>query len=751
MIVNRIKNIFPVFLVVIILSLSYTSIAQITPNANGIVFVNKSVTGGNQSGNSWANAVPELADALLSAHSNSSIQQIWVAKGTYTPKYSAGSDNISPYLQFGTPDCGYFGSFVLVNNVKLYGGFQNANESSITQRDTVNNNTILDGSDSFVHVVMSVGNTGATELNGFTIKGGKAYPFQTLFVNGQPTRSGYGGGIYMQNTNLSINNCTLADNTANLGGGIYAESSSLTLRRTALLNNSAIGLDGNISQSSNAAFGGGMHFLNGIALTIDSCDISNNTAISTRYQTAGAGLNIAQTAFAPVTISNTTFLNNKAYLNIPSGATATFAWVLGGGLSIINPFQVSYINNCVFSDNIVQLSAQNATLSGNSNEVFGGGIFTGSPLSINHSTIKNNKVIANINVMSNPTGLTAGAGIATDGGRVNGSVGGENTGVNLKINNSIIENNEASGHFNPSGGGISYIIRLYLLPAAVKPKINNSIIRNNTAKFGGGIYCLTLAPVIKNTLLQGNTATEGSAIYNESPGQTANVQLINCTVFGNKSHSNQTPVIANDNTSTTTIHNSIVYNNTGNLSVTSNIAMHSIIEGSSIFPGTGNKNQDPQFTNTSSGNFGLLNTSPAANAGSNTLYTAAGNIISNDTDLAGNPRLYENTIDMGAFELQTKAIIDTSTSVRNTDQAKKVKLFPNPGLAGQNIQLQLNQPATYYKGALLVITDVSGKKVWRQELGDLNTQIKAPQVPGTYFINIYFKNGDKANATLTIR
>lgn len=751
MIVNCIKNIFPGFLIVIILSLPYASIAQITPNANGIVFVNKSVTGGNQSGNSWANAVPELADALLSAHSNNSIQQIWVAKGTYAPKYSAGTDGISPWLQFGVPDCGHFGSFVVVNNVKLYGGFQNANETSITQRDTINNNTILSGLDSFVHVVMSVGNVGAAQLNGFTIKGGKSYPFQTLYVNGQATRAAFGGGIYMLNTNLVINNCTISENTANAGGGIYAENSGLTLKRTALVNNSAIASDGTVAQSSSAAFGGGVYFLNGTGLTVDSCEFNNNSAISIRLHTMGGGLSISQTSSAPVNISNTNFTDNKAYLNVASGATPPFTSVLGGGIGIINPYQVSYLNNCVFSDNTVQLSAQNATLSGNTNEVFGGGIFTGSPLSINHSTIKNNKVIANINVTNNPTGLTAGAGIATDGGRVNGSVGGVNTGVNLTINNSIIENNEASGHFNPSGGGISYIIRLYLLPGAVKPKINNSIIRNNTAKFGGGIHCLTLAPVIKNTLLQGNTATEGSAIYNESPGQTANMQLINCTVFGNKSHSNQTPVIANDNSSTTTLHNSIVYNNTGNLSVTSNIAMHSIIEGSSIFPGIGNKNQDPQFINTSSGNFGLLNTSPAANAGSNTLYTAAGNIISNDTDLAGNPRLYENTIDMGAFELQTKAIIDTSTSVRNTDQAKKVKLFPNPGLTGQNIQLQLNQPATYYKGALLVITDVSGKKVWRQELAKADTQIKAPQAPGTYFINIYFKNGDKANATLTIR
>lgn len=738
-------------LTVILLCTITTAIAQITPNANGVVFVNKSVSGGNQSGNSWTNAVPELADALLSAHSNNGIQQIWIAKGTYTPKYSAGTDGISPWLQFGVPDCGHFGSFVIVNNVKLYGGFQNANETSITQRDTVNNNTILSGSDSFVHVVMSVGPVGSAELNGLTIEGGKSFPYQTLYVNGQPTRAALGGGIYMKNTGLTINNCIITDNTANAGGGIYAENSRLTLNRTALLDNNAIAAEPSQSQGSSSAFGGGIYFLNGLSLTIDHCDISNNSAVAALIHASGGGVSIAQTSFAPVTISNTSFRDNKAYLNVPSSATPTSVAVLGGGLSIINPFQVSYINDCVFSDNIAQLSAPNATLSTTIiSDVAGGGIFNASPMVINNSTINNNKLIASINPSSNARGLTAGAGIATDGGRVNGSVGGVNTGVNLTINNTVIENNEASGNFNPSGGGISYFINLHLLATAVKPTINNSIIRNNIAQFGGGMHCYTLAPVIKNTLFEGNIATEGSVIYNESPGQSANPQLINCTVAANKSASATTPIIANNNGSTTTLYNSIIYNNTGVLSGTSNIAMHSIIEGSTLFPGVGNKNQDPQFANTASWSYELLNTSPAANAGSNALYSAVGNVNS-DTDLAGNPRLYENTIDMGAFELQRKAIVDTtSTAVRHIDQVS-IKLFPNPVLAGQDIQLQLNQASTYTKGAMLVISDASGKTIGRQELNGARSLIKAPQIPGTYFINIYFKNGAKASSNITVR
>lgn len=35
-----------------------------SPSANDILYVDQNVVGGNQSGDSWANAIPELADAL---------------------------------------------------------------------------------------------------------------------------------------------------------------------------------------------------------------------------------------------------------------------------------------------------------------------------------------------------------------------------------------------------------------------------------------------------------------------------------------------------------------------------------------------------------------------------------------------------------------------------------------------------------------------------------------------------------------
>src|SRR5690606_24813147 len=80
-----------------------TALAQITPDTDGVVYVNINVSSGDSTGNSWENAVPELADALIAAYDNTAIHQIWVAQGTYAPLYSAGSDGMAPSLYFGSP------------------------------------------------------------------------------------------------------------------------------------------------------------------------------------------------------------------------------------------------------------------------------------------------------------------------------------------------------------------------------------------------------------------------------------------------------------------------------------------------------------------------------------------------------------------------------------------------------------------------------------------------------------------------
>ncbi|MDR0793020.1 MAG: hypothetical protein LBE82_06905, partial [Chitinophagaceae bacterium] len=55
------------------------------PNASGVLFVKKGSAG---TGNSWQNAIGEVADALKYAKNNTAIKEIWVSAGTYYPMYS---------------------------------------------------------------------------------------------------------------------------------------------------------------------------------------------------------------------------------------------------------------------------------------------------------------------------------------------------------------------------------------------------------------------------------------------------------------------------------------------------------------------------------------------------------------------------------------------------------------------------------------------------------------------------------------
>jgi hypothetical protein len=115
--------------------LTYFGFAQ-TPDANGILYVKKGSAG---NGSSWTNAIGELADALKAAKSNTAIQQIWVTAGTYKPLYSPADNN------FGNA-AGRENTFLLVKDVKIYGGFSGS-ETTLSQRNLsiTANQSILSG------------------------------------------------------------------------------------------------------------------------------------------------------------------------------------------------------------------------------------------------------------------------------------------------------------------------------------------------------------------------------------------------------------------------------------------------------------------------------------------------------------------------------------------------------------------------------------------------------------------------------
>ncbi|HEY5968147.1 MAG TPA: choice-of-anchor Q domain-containing protein [Chitinophagaceae bacterium] len=268
-----------------------------------IFYVKKNPNGPNglNNGTSWANAFSNLQDALAALSDICpSVTQIWVAKGVYYPDEGGGkTDN----------DRG--ASFVMKNNIAIYGGF-NGDETELSQRNWKTNVTILSGdidqnddpsipvtelsthptrSNNSLHVVVS----SSAVLDGFTISGGAS--------------DDNGGGIYNRFASPYIANCILTGNSALFGGGLYNLESSLTMINCIVSKNLAL-------------IGGGVYNRSPSAITeFINCDIV--------YNRAGSGGGAMRNEFnSPSVLTNCIVWGNNSFEG--NASTITYSIVQGG-------------------------------------------------------------------------------------------------------------------------------------------------------------------------------------------------------------------------------------------------------------------------------------------------------------------------------------------------------------------------------------------------------------------------------------
>ena len=184
------------------------------------IFVDDTATGDND-GSSWSNAYIDLSLAIEFSQEG---EMIWVAEGTYFPTETTDRSK----------------SFELKNEVQIYGGF-NGNEGQLSERDIVENRTILSGDigqrsvvdDNSYHVIANKGNgvDRTAILDGFYITLGNAT---------EPEPNERGGGIFNKGASPTIRNCTFEENYAMYGGGIYNLASSHPLYENCIvINNTA--------------------------------------------------------------------------------------------------------------------------------------------------------------------------------------------------------------------------------------------------------------------------------------------------------------------------------------------------------------------------------------------------------------------------------------------------------------------------------------------------------------------------------
>ncbi len=253
----------------------------------------------------------------------------------------------------------------------------------------------------------------------------------------------------------------------NGAGGIHMKANSV-------LNLDHVGVVGNASKSSWAAYGGG------IKLDGDSCtlNINNGSIVSYNYAELGGGIYINGQE-AHVNVSASEISNNCAKSR-------------GGGM----------YSNC--DATYIELN-NNATIKENKAGGYGGGIFFFN--SYNHTNSKDGTGEISSNYVEG-TEVENSHKVAQGGGVYYGDVSlKKNTAT---ITNITFENNSLNPTIDYSLGGAIYC-------DLGNVEMTNCTFKNNTAVYGGAIYDNDKGNAIKDCTIKNNNAKQdGGAVYVDS-------------------------------------------------------------------------------------------------------------------------------------------------------------------------------------------------------------------------------------------
>ena len=321
-----------------------------------------------------------------------------------------------------------------------------------------------------------------------------------------------------------------------------------------------------------------------------------------------------------------------------SGLTITGGWAAYGG-GIVNSGTLSVTNSTLANDSAIgdpvdpvglangsasfggggiynsgTLSVTNSTLANDSASVGGGGIYNSGTLSVTNSTLANDSVSYPHNWL-----VSVGGGIFNDVGTVT-------------VMNSTLANDSAA-----CGGGIANSGTLSVMNSTLA---NDSAIFNPIvvdAGLGGGIANFGTVTVINSTLVNDSAAFGGGGgLFNRGTATLNNTIVANSPSVGD---------VANDGTLTGS-HN-LIEDGSGGLAGT--------ITGDPKL-GLIAPNGGPTQT------MALLADSPAIDAGSDALAVDdSGNPLTTDQRGPGFPRIVNNTVDIGAYELTVNQASTTTT------------------------------------------------------------------------------------------
>lgn len=519
--------------------------------------------------------------------------------------------------------------------------------------------------------------TNDATLIGFTLKSGA-----TRAVDG---REGQGGGIWSSSTNTVIEKSILTGNSAYQGGGAF----SGTLINSILIDNSAQEGGGVFECTSNNSI---VYFNTNSAGEVNNYFDSLISHTCTTPESGGPG-NITDTPlFFDLGTTNLQLATTSPCINSGNNANVSTSTDFAGNPRIVfrkvdmgayeyqtppasgavhyvvqdNPSAgFPYTNWTTAAANIQD--AIDASMHGNSVLVSNGVYQTGGrtvegfsltnrvvidkPITVEsvhgaeQTTIRGNGPNGNdaVRCVWMMDGATLVGFTLTDGATlVTGDLFDERAGGGAwggTLNNCVLIGNSADRH----GGG------------AYDATLNNCTLNDNSAIYGGGTHAGTLS----NCYLTDNIARYGGGAYSswlnsctltgnmasQSGGGTVVGIMNNCTLIGNSS-SNYGGGVSGGILNNCIVVDNTAANGTDNYSpVYNGITINYTCTTPMPTNGVGSITNAPMFVDAANSNFMLMASSPAQDTGNNANAPAG-------PDLAGNPRIVNGYVDMGAYEYQ---------------------------------------------------------------------------------------------------
>ncbi len=340
-----------------------------------------------------------------------------------------------------------------------------------------------------------------------------------------------------------------------------------------------------------------------------------------------------------------------------------------------------------------------------------------------------------------------------------------NNSINVHINNNSIDNNSVfSGYGVSSGAGI-YIDTSHYITITSNTISNNY----NNYGYGGGIYITRSdhVKILNNNISENITWGKGGGIYTSS---STDINIIGNLLYGNQAefygggmYCKNSEIIITNNTfcfnevdeesyskgggiycinSNPNIYNTILFFNTAVISGNQVFLdansdpnfFYSNIEGGILAFGLAdtvtynglyenNIETEPQFMLSGDYPYSLDIASPCINAGDPDTI----DLLIPEVDLAGNMRIVQDTIDIGAYENQL------TTNITYSGKSDKILVFPNPATDKLIIRIPQNQ---FHKG-WAILNDINGNPVLKIQIENSLQEYDLSFLPrGIYIMKI---------------